>query len=173
MDDGSSPAVEQGVLAGRVADRLRIVRHEVAQGVAAAKNAGIHAASGDVNVHLDDDDLLERNALEVVASLFTKHPELHCVFLNTRPFGKFAEGASQNQQQALTRLIAQAAEDEDDELIYFGPRTFDALLKSVPLPMQRPAARRGAWNMVGDLTTGLLFSNQTGQSVHRCAAGWL
>jgi len=158
VDDGSQPPVERAVIEAHLGARYTLVRHDVGRGVAEAKNAGVHAASGEIILHLDDDDLLEPEALERIAAHFANHPELDCVFLNTRPFGRFAQGVEENQQKALARLIAQAAESEDDELTYFGTHAFEALLKSVPLPMQRPAARRGAWNIVGYLTTGLLFS---------------
>lgn len=51
VDDGSRPAV-----AGFDDDRVRVLRHDVALGAPAARNAGVAAGRGDVVAFLDDDD---------------------------------------------------------------------------------------------------------------------
>jgi glycosyltransferase involved in cell wall biosynthesis len=56
VDDGSTDGTSGAIQA--VADpRVRILRHEVSLGVAAARNAGATAASGEWIALLDDDDL--------------------------------------------------------------------------------------------------------------------
>jgi glycosyltransferase involved in cell wall biosynthesis len=56
VDDGSSDGTSDHV--ARLSDpRVRVVRHDTAQGPAAARNAGIAAARGDWIAFLDDDDL--------------------------------------------------------------------------------------------------------------------
>lgn len=56
VDDGSTDGTAESV-AARGDDRLRLVRCEVAHGVARARNLGIEAAEGDWVAFLDDDDL--------------------------------------------------------------------------------------------------------------------
>jgi glycosyltransferase involved in cell wall biosynthesis len=56
VDEGSSDATPAG-LSSLEGPRLRVVRHESAQGVARARNAGIAAARGAWIAFLDDDDL--------------------------------------------------------------------------------------------------------------------
>lgn len=158
VDDGSQPPADRTALRSVLGQRLKLIRHERPQGIPNAKNAGIQAAAGEIILHLDDDDLLAANALQSIADAYQQYPELDCVFLNVEPFGPFAAGSAENQSKALAKLIERVSHTREGDLVFLGEGLFDALLRSVPLALQRPAARRGAWNMVGGYTTGLLFS---------------
>ncbi|HZP85518.1 MAG TPA: glycosyltransferase [Burkholderiales bacterium] len=158
VDDGSRPAVDARVLAATLGERFVLCRHEACKGIPQAKNAGLRAASGDVVLHLDDDDLLAPRALEKIASAYAAHPELDCLFLNVQPFGPFAPGAKENQDGALRMLLSRVQTCNQDGLVFFEEGLFEALLKSVPLALQRPAARRSTWARVGPFTEQLLFS---------------
>jgi glycosyltransferase involved in cell wall biosynthesis len=158
VDDASEPPVDASAVRAVVGDRFKLVRHGSQQGVVASKNAGVDHASGEIILHLDDDDLLKENALRVIAETFSAHKHLDCIFLNVEPFGKFASGSAEMQDAALSRLLERVKTEEKDGIVFLGDGLFDALMKSVPLSMQRPAARRGAWNIVGTFTPGLIFS---------------
>ncbi len=158
VDDGSDPPVDAASIQAIVGDRFQLVRHPAQQGVVATKNAGVDRASGEIILHLDDDDLLREDALQRIAETFARHRELDCVFLNVEPFGKFATGAAENQDLALSRLLDRVHIKEEDGVVFLGEGFFEALLKSVPLALQRPAARRGTWNIVGGFTPGLIFA---------------
>jgi glycosyltransferase involved in cell wall biosynthesis len=54
VDDGSTDGTRDAVSA---VDGVRVIRHQIASGVAAARNAGIRAAAGAWVAFLDDDDL--------------------------------------------------------------------------------------------------------------------
>jgi glycosyltransferase involved in cell wall biosynthesis len=60
VDDGSVPAFATGTDDPRV----RVVRHDAARGVTAARNAGLAVACGEWITFLDDDDVLEPEMLE-------------------------------------------------------------------------------------------------------------
>lgn len=78
VDDGSTDETPE-VLA-RYGDRIRVVRQSN-QGVAAARNAGIAVARGDLVAFLDSDDVWQPRKLELQAARFDADPGLglvHC-----------------------------------------------------------------------------------------------
>lgn len=75
VDDGSSDASAR-VAQGIHDPRIRLIRHEKNQGVAAATNTGYAAARGDCIVPMDHDDLAMPTRLERQLSFLAKHPEL-------------------------------------------------------------------------------------------------
>jgi glycosyltransferase involved in cell wall biosynthesis len=165
VDDGSAPPVLESTLRELLGERFILVRHDQAQGIAAAKNAGVAAAHGEVVVHLDDDDLLAPTALAQIAAVYARHPGLECLFVNVEPFGTYAPGTAANQSHAVSGLLERAQRPTDHgsritdhgsritdhSVAFFDRRLFAALLKSVPMAMQRPAARKTLWDRVGPL----------------------
>lgn len=154
VDDGSSPPVPESTLRELLGERFILVRHDQAQGIAAAKNAGVAAARGKVVLHLDDDDLLTPTALAQIAAAYDRYPELECLFVNVEPFGTCAPGTAANQSYALSRLLKRAQGVEGNGMVFFNSELFTALLKSVPMAMQRPAARKTLWDKAGLLRKG-------------------
>jgi glycosyltransferase involved in cell wall biosynthesis len=154
VDDGSTPPVAESTLHDLLGERFVLVRHDPAQGIAAAKNAGVVAARGEVILHLDDDDLLTPDALAQIATAYARHPELECLFVNVEPFGAGAPGSAVNQANAMDKLLDRARGIQDNGVIFFNDALFSALLKSVPMAMQRPAARKSLWQRVGLLRNG-------------------
>lgn len=157
VDDGSWPAVDAAALCGGLDNRLVLVRHEVALGIARAKNAGVRAASGEIITILDDDDLLKPTALTAVRTAFSAHPELDCLFLGVEPFGPYATAVAEGRRKAIAPFV-EIAVSSLDGLCFFDERLFSALLNAVPIDFQRPAARRGAWNGIGLFDEVGLFS---------------
>lgn len=158
VDNGSTPPISAEMLERVLGDRVRLCRYESPLGVPRAKNAGVRAARGEVILLLDDDDLLTPNAVEALSTAFAGHPELDCIFLGVRPFGAYADGPAKNRLVALDKVISRTKPQLADGLYFFGQDLFAALLDTVPIDFQRPAARRGAWNIVGGFDENCLFS---------------
>lgn len=151
VDDGSTPPVLESTLRELLGEHFVLVRHAQAQGIAAAKNAGVAAAHGDVVLHLDDDDLLTPTALEKINSVYELYPDIECLFINVEPFGRYEKGTAENQSQALYKLLERIGGIEENRVFLFNKKLFPSLLKSVPIALQRPAARKYLWDMVGML----------------------
>lgn len=158
IDDGSTPPISLISLQEVLGERVRLYRHDQARGVPKAKNAGIRRACGEIICLLDDDDLLKDDALETIATVFSNHPKIDCLFLGVRPFGAYAEVPAKNRKKAIRKIINQQRPVERDGVFFFSEGLFEALLNSVPIDFQRPAARRGAWNIVGGFEESCLFS---------------
>ncbi|MDY6828010.1 MAG: glycosyltransferase family 2 protein [Pseudomonadota bacterium] len=161
VDDGSSPPVDRQAIEGTFSGPLQLIHHQTALGVPSAKNAGIRAAQGEVIVLLDDDDLLTEDALEVIAEGFSTHPHLDCIFMGVEPFGPYAEGPAASRKAAMDALFQAAPPRPSGPLWLFDHSLFDALIPRVPIDFQRPAARRGAWNVIGPFDEYSLFSEST------------
>ena len=168
VDDGSQPAVDAALLGSATAGRLVFIRHAQPLGVARAKNAGIAAATGELITILDDDDLLASGTLQALCEAFERHPWLDCIFLGVEPFGPYASGVAQNRRAAIERLLKLATPNADDKLWFFDQRLFAALVSAVPIDFQRPAARRGTWNIVGGFDESALFS-ESAWAIRACA----
>jgi glycosyltransferase involved in cell wall biosynthesis len=149
VDDGSSPPVSEAAIREIIGDRFLLVRHDKAKGIAGAKNAGVERARGDILVHLDDDDLLAGNAVELITRAFDEFPELECLFVNATAFGKAADYGIENQGKALDKVLAMAGGNALDNIIFFDDRLFLGLLESIPWAFQRPVAGKAVWDRIG------------------------
>ena len=159
VDDGSDPPVDREWIRDQLAERdFQLIRHPSSRGVPAAKNAGAAAARGELITFLDDDDWLEDQAVARILAVYRAHPELSCLFLGVRTHGAYSEGAGRNQAQALSRLMAEAGAKEEPEAFFFGDGLSLALLKRVPIALQRPVVRRGVWNLLGGMYEDVIFS---------------
>jgi glycosyltransferase involved in cell wall biosynthesis len=158
IDDGSEPPVTASALVEAFGTRVRVLRHAAARGVPKAKNAGVLAARGEIILLLDDDDLLVPAALQRIGEIYEAHPAIDCLFLGVEPFGQYADGPARSRESALGRIRRACKPIEKDDAFLFSGDLFEALLPGVPIDFQRPAARRGTWNIVGGFDENSLFS---------------
>lgn len=147
VDDASSPPAAPDA-AGL---SLRIVRHEQAQGGAAAKNTGARAARGEALAFLDDDDLYAPAYLERAALALQRNPQLDLVFMGVDWFGSRADygRGAYEKGMATVASIARGQPAPDGTLLFDRRLLLQALLRLVPMAFQRPVVRRAAFERVG------------------------
>ena len=110
-DDGSASEEVRRVLRQAAAgdERVRVVRHETAQGVAAASNAALALADGEVAAFLDHDDLLAPHALAFVAAAFAGRDDVAAVYSDEDSIDAIGRRSAPRFKPALDRerLLAQ------------------------------------------------------------------
>ncbi len=79
VNDASTDAETNRVCSQAAGDGVCVLKHKSNGGLSAARNSGASAASGDILVFLDGDDLLPAGALAAVENAFAAQPE--CDFL--------------------------------------------------------------------------------------------
>lgn len=143
VDDGSTPPVDAAALRAVAGDRVTLLRHDQARGVAAARNTGYARARGTFIAQLDDDDKLAPDALEQVArhAADTSRPDV--LFIGVEAFGAEAAKVNPRQAKVLAQTLARAKTPADGSpLLRLGDHLFDALLDGVPAAFQHPVFRR-------------------------------
>jgi glycosyltransferase involved in cell wall biosynthesis len=149
VDDASEPPVELRVPA-RFTGKVRCVRHAESQGGSAAKNSGIAAGRGEIFAFLDDDDLYDPHYLERAVAVLDRHPDIDVLLMGVHWFGAAAEWGERTQAESMAKLLADAKpRGLGGNVSAFGEAFLPALLKRVPMPMQRPVVRRGAMDRIG------------------------
>lgn len=78
VDDGSGDETPE-ILAAFADERVRVL-HGAGQGVSAARNLGLAAATGAVVVYLDDDNVMHPLWLQAVAWAFTMFPDIESLY---------------------------------------------------------------------------------------------
>ena len=152
VDDGSQPPVDEQALRKKFGSQIRVIRNELPMKQPYARDQGVRAATGDVVIHLDDDDLLAPEALEIGLTTLVSDPSVELVYLGVKGFGERSSYFNETQGQAIQRVLKQAKGSEaQPEVIRFGPELFGALLSSVPMAFQRSIEYRAAWNKVSAL----------------------
>jgi glycosyltransferase involved in cell wall biosynthesis len=118
VDDGSEVPVAE-LLAGRLDDRVRVLRHPVNRGVSAARNTALRLARAPLVSHLDSDDAWEPDYVSSVLPAFdepsvglvytnatiVEHPERHDTYIfdsSPHPMDRFPKIAEQNPIPLLT-----------------------------------------------------------------------
>ena len=149
VDDASAPPVELRV-PPRFTGKVHCVRHAESQGGSAAKNSGIAAGRGEIFAFLDDDDLYDPHYLERAVAVLDGHPDIEVLLMGVHWFGAAAEWGERTQAESMAKLLAEAKPRPlGANVSAFGEEFLPALLKRVPMPMQRPVVRRSALDRIG------------------------
>ena len=86
VNDGSPDTLQLERVLSRFGDRVRYISQEN-QGVSAARNTGIRAATTPFVAFLDSDDVWEPDYLAVQMAMFDADPTLDAIYPNARIFG--------------------------------------------------------------------------------------
>ena len=149
VDDGSQPPVDEEPIRKEFGGRVRLIRNDLPMKQPYARNQGVLAATGNVVVHLDDDDLLAPKALEIALSVLESDPSLELVFLGVNGFGARSAYFKDAQGRAMQAVLSKArGRDVTPDVVRFGSVLFEALLSSVPMAFQRSIEYRTVWHRV-------------------------
>lgn len=145
VDDASNPPA----MIETKDTRIRIIRHKSAQGGAAAKNTGIDNARGDILAFLDDDDCYAPKYIEDALNVLDQNSDVDVVFMGVTWFGIKAVQGQANYDQSMKKFMASAGGQTSGNLTLFDRSLIRALLKSVPMALQRPVVRKSALARIG------------------------
>ena len=149
VDDGSTDDTPKHV--ARVSDpRVRFLCRPHA-GVAAARNAGIAAAAGEVVAFLDSDDLWKPTKLETELAALERHPAAAGIFsdLEKRDGATFVP-SFMRRTQIFARLLRRLGDRAATDGILLPSRTlYLCLLREVPIKTPALSIRRSALQRMG------------------------
>jgi len=152
VDDASTPAVDREALITKFGPTVRVLRNDMARGLAYSRNSGVEASSCDYVTHLDDDDLLAPEALAEALAVLSNDPALELVFLDVKGFGPRAEHFDRAQAQAVARVITLGGGLEvKPDIVNFGDGLIEALLRTVPVAFQRVMLTPATWRRISAL----------------------
>ncbi len=128
VDDASDDAELVRQIIATLADpRIRYLRHDTNKGLAASRNSGFRASSGEFILPVDGDDKLEPDCLERLWAVISNDPSIDCVYPDVRMFGR-----------------------QDGVLTFHGPPAGKMLTrKEDTLPGAGALIRRGFWERIG------------------------
>lgn len=150
IDDASSPPVGEDLLPPDCRDRFRIIRQEPASGGSAAKDYGLHEATGEIVAFLDDDDLYSTEYLDRALQVLDEHPEIDVVFMGVEWFGENPDWYRKSYTASMKNVLQEAqGTPVGPDLLTFDERLIGALLNRVPMAFQRPVVRRLALERIG------------------------
>jgi glycosyltransferase involved in cell wall biosynthesis len=138
VDDGSTDRSRAIAETAAAADpRVRVI-HQDNQGVGAARNAGLHVATGEYVNFLDADDLLEPEKLAVQGAVLDDNPRIDCVLCDAT--GIDADGGVVMEHLVDSRRLAGPVRMFD---LFFSGGQFPPL---IPLLRRRVAIAAGGFD---------------------------
>lgn len=158
VDDGSTPGVDPAGFTPALAQRITLLRHDKAQGSAAARNTAIRHARGDILAFLDDDDLLAPTFLARATGALQSHPELDMVCIGVSWFGRDAEVAREDCGQSTLCFLHEAqGVRAPDGVLMLGSGLLPAIVRRVPMALQQQVLRRKAADLLGPFVEGRIL----------------
>jgi len=159
VDDASIPAINEEQIKKSFPMDIRIIRHSIAKGGAAAKNTGVHAAKGKYIAFLDDDDLYAPTYLAEAVSTLQKYTEIKTLFIGVEWFGQSAEWSKNAYNQSMNKLLKEAGGVSlENSVIQFDENNlFKSLLSRIPMAFQRPVTSKEHFTKIGSYQENCLL----------------
>jgi len=152
VDDASVPPVDISEFKKQLGSKINIIRNKLSLKQPIARNQGVQVATGELVIHLDDDDLFAPDALESAYNALIQNPDFNVVFINVKGFGDRAHYFDDNQFIALQKILSHyPSSNINNEIIAFDEQLFKYLLNSVPMAFQRSMEYKKDWNDVFEL----------------------
>jgi len=159
VDDASIPTINEEQIKKSFPMEIRIIRHSIAKGGAAAKNTGVHAAKGKYIAFLDDDDLYAPTYLAEAVSTLQRHTEIKTLFIGVEWFGQSAEWSKNAYNQSMNKLLKEAGgvSLENSVIQFEENKLFKALLSRIPMAFQRPVTSKEHFTKIGSYQENCLL----------------
>ncbi len=149
VDDGSKVPVSQAELRKKYGVQIKVLRNDASRGLAYSRNRGVEECGSEYVIHLDDDDLLREDAIETCIAVLRKHTDLELLTFAVKGFDKNSNHFNKVQNDGLEKVITLGEGTElEPGIILFESYLFPALLKRVPMAMQRTMISASKWNEV-------------------------
>jgi len=147
VDDGSTDNTVD-IVEGFHDRRVRLLRHEKNQGVAAACNTGIAAATGEFVGFLDSDDLWKPDKLERQVEFLRRYPQVSAVFSDVELWdGARTFPSIMTLMRSFPRLLDPGRKSE--EYVFTRRQMYLCLLQEVPIKPTALLVKRQALAAVG------------------------
>ena len=152
IDNGSDDNTKD-VLSDYISDeRIRYI-YTSNEGVAAARNKGLHLAKGDLVLFLDADDLIERDKLRVSVEYFESHPGTELVYSDMRYF--------MNGNRSILFMNYQCDDNEQPWMSYqsgSGKNLVEKMLDGNTMVVSSPVTRMAALRAVSFFREDLSYN---------------
>lgn len=152
VDDGSKVPVDGARLCECYGPSVHVIRNDQSRGLAYSRNRGVEEATAEYIIHLDDDDLLAREAIEQCVAVLQNFPQVDLVMFSAEGFGPNADYFNRIQPEGVEHIIRMGkGEEVQPGIVLFYRALFPALLQRVPIAFQRVMSRKGIWETVSRL----------------------
>lgn len=152
VDDGSIIPVDGTRLRECYGPTIHVLRNEQPRGLAYSRNQGVEKAIAEYVIHLDDDDLLARDAIEQCSAVLRDFSDVDMVMFAAEGFGPNSDHFNRVQSEGVKHIIRLGKGNEvRPHVVSFGRDLFPALLRRVPIAFQRVMSRKVIWQSVCQL----------------------
>jgi glycosyltransferase involved in cell wall biosynthesis len=157
VDDGSTDGTLEVLKS--YGERIRLLRHEVNQNAASARNTAMANCHGELIAFLDGDDIWHPRKLEVFIETFDTHEDASYVFSDFNkfhdPVGKYEALSNSQTFPGLYDLFRNDFRSESGSFFIPRQKMFRLLLEGYPMFPSVAVVRRDLIDRIGSWSTDL------------------